>query len=81
MKQPWITKDSSLSERLRVMVEHTKLFAELLPFKNFAIMKKHYKAYAHEFEGAKELRVELMEQNSLKEVETVVNRFLEKKSS
>ena len=84
---PWLfhpekdLSNVSLSERLRVMVEHTKLFAELLPFKNFAIMKKHYKAYAHEFEGAKELRVELMEQNSLKEVETVVNRFLEKKSS
>ena len=65
-----------LEDRLRVMVEHTRLFTELLPFKNFAIMKKHYKAYVHGFDGAKELRVELMEQESVDAIEEVVNRFL-----
>ncbi len=83
---PWLfhpEKDISnvtLEERLRVMVEHTKLFAKILPFKNFAIMKKHYKAYVHGFDGAKELRVLLMEQSTPEKVEVVVNRFLEKKS-
>jgi tRNA-dihydrouridine synthase len=66
----------SVPERLRVMVEHTKLFEELLPFKNFAIMKKHYKAYVHGFDGAKELRVELMEQTTSADIEKVVNTFL-----
>ncbi|MCA9362309.1 tRNA-dihydrouridine synthase family protein [Candidatus Kaiserbacteria bacterium] len=66
----------TLRERLRVMVEHTKLFVELLPFKNFSVMKKHYKAYVNSFPGAAELRAELMEQNSPEEVEQVVNRFL-----
>jgi len=65
----------SLNERLKVMVEHTKLFEELLGFKNFAIMKKHYKAYVNGFDGAKELRVELMEANSAAEVEQIVSRF------
>lgn len=66
----------SLRERLEVMVEHTKLFAELLPFKNFAVMKKHYKAYVNGFPGAAELRATLMEQNTPEEIEAVVREFL-----
>jgi nifR3 family TIM-barrel protein len=66
----------SLDERLRVMVEHTKLFEELLPHKSFAIMKKHYKAYVHGFPGAAELRAELMEAKDAAEVEQVVSRRL-----
>lgn len=50
----------TLEEKLKVMVEHTRLFEELLPHKNFNIMKKHYKAYVAGFDGAKELRVKLM---------------------
>lgn len=82
---PWLfhpEKDLSnvpLEERLRVMVEHTKLFEELLPHKNFAIMKKHYKAYVHGFDGAKELRAELMEQDTSESIERVVNKFLDDK--
>lgn len=73
------TKDISnisLEERLRVMVEHTRLFAELLPHKNFATMKKHYKAYVNGFDGAKELRMELMETNTADEVADIVDAFL-----
>jgi tRNA-dihydrouridine synthase len=58
------------------MLEHTRLFEELLPFKNFAIMKKHYKAYVHGFPGAPELRAHLMEQPNSTAIETVVNSFL-----
>jgi tRNA-dihydrouridine synthase len=39
-------------------------------------MKKHYKAYVHGFEHAKELRNDLMEAKNGKEVEEVVERFL-----
>jgi len=66
----------TLEERLMVMVEHTKLFVELLPFKNFSVMKKHYKAYVNGFPGAVELRNELMGSNSPKEVEQIVHSFL-----
>jgi tRNA-dihydrouridine synthase len=66
----------SLKERLQVLVEHTKLFEELLPHKNFAVMKKHYKAYVNGFPGAAEFRNELMNQNSAAEVEAVVHAFL-----
>lgn len=66
-----------LQERLTVMIEHTQLFEELLPHKNFAIMKKHYKAYVNGFDGAKELRMELMDAQNAAEVATITNRFLD----
>lgn len=70
----------TLRERLEVLVEHSRLFEELLPFKNFAIMKKHYKAYVNGFYGAAELRTRLMEQNSANDVAEVVHAFLEHNS-
>jgi tRNA-dihydrouridine synthase len=67
----------SIQERLRVMVEHSYLFCELLPFKNFSVMKKHYKAYVNGFPGAVPLRIELMEQDTPEAVEAVVHAFLQ----
>ncbi len=79
---PWLFADASkaptLEEKLRVMVEHTKLFEELCTHKNFAVMKKHYKAYVTGFDGAKELRVKLMEAKDASEVEFFVENFLSK---
>jgi tRNA-dihydrouridine synthase len=62
------------------MVEHTKLFEELLgDIKSFSIMKKHYKAYCTGFDGAKELRLQLMEEaKNAGEVERIVKDFLRK---
>jgi nifR3 family TIM-barrel protein len=79
---PWLfdaqrTGEPSLEERLRIMLEHTKLFVELLgDIKNFAIMKKHYKAYVHGFDGAKELREKLMEAPDMVTIEALVRQFL-----
>lgn len=70
-------ESSPLAERFRIMIEHTRLFEELLgDIKNFAIMKKHYKAYVNGFDGAKELRVELMAAENIDDIETLINRFL-----
>jgi nifR3 family TIM-barrel protein len=67
----------SIKEKLTVMIEHTKLFEELLgTYKNFAIMKKHYKAYVNGFDGAKELRVKLMDCENASQVEAIVRAFL-----
>ncbi len=85
----------SISEKLRVMVEHTKLFEKMLmdtnPIrtdgrkrptsngaKNFAVMKKHFKAYINGFDGAKELRIKLMDTENASQVEKIVNEFLSK---
>jgi tRNA-dihydrouridine synthase len=71
-------EDITLEERLRVMIEHTKLFEELLgDIKSFAIMKKHYKAYIGSFDGAKEFRMELMDEaKNGHDVEMIVDNFL-----
>jgi nifR3 family TIM-barrel protein len=79
---PWLfseRKDISIEEKLTVAVEHTKLFEELLgDIKSFSIMKKHYKAYVEGFDGARELRAELMETQTAEEVEKIVANFLKK---
>ncbi|PCI29751.1 tRNA-dihydrouridine synthase [Candidatus Wolfebacteria bacterium] len=70
--------DLSINERLHVMLEHTKLFQELLgDIKSFAVMKKHYKAYVQGWDGAKELRIALMATGSFEEVERVVMDYIE----
>ncbi|MEK7531053.1 MAG: tRNA-dihydrouridine synthase [Patescibacteria group bacterium] len=63
-------------EKLRVMVEHTQLFEELLPHKSFMLMKKHYKAYVHGFEGAAELRAELMLAADARAISETVDKWL-----
>lgn len=75
----WLKAKSTVSieERLRVLVEHTNLYTELLgDIKNFSIMKKHYKAYVNGFDGAKELRIQLMEAQTANEVKVIVDNFL-----
>lgn len=69
--------EPTLEEKLNVLIEHTYLFEELLgDTKNFALMKKHYKAYVTGFDGAKELRMKLMECENPEEIEAVVRTFL-----
>jgi tRNA-dihydrouridine synthase len=41
-------------------------------------MKKHFKAYVNGFDGAKELRVKLMETNNAKIVEKIIVDYLKK---
>jgi nifR3 family TIM-barrel protein len=76
---PWLFsgKVPTVKEKLEVMVEHTKLFEQMLGgIKNFAIMKKHYKAYVNGFDGAKELRMKLMEAEKADQVAQITNDFL-----
>lgn len=79
---PWffsgkILSEISPKERLEVMLEHARVFNELLgEHKNFAIMKKHFKAYVSGWDGAKELRVQLMEKDTFEEIEKIVKDYL-----
>ena len=80
---PWLfsrkyeEKEIPVNVRLKTMVEHTKLYEKMYgKIKRFDVMKKHYKAYASGFDGAKELRVELMATKTAKEVEQIVKKFL-----
>lgn len=81
---PWFfdaeKTEVSVAEKLSVMLEHTEIFLdELKDHKHFAVMKKHYKAYVHGFDGAKELRVALMESNSYEEMRKHVTTFLKER--
>jgi tRNA-dihydrouridine synthase len=49
-----------IARRLETLATHIQLFADLLPWKSFATMKKHFKAYVSGWRGAKELRERLM---------------------
>ncbi len=88
---PWLFSgrtDISVQEKLTVLVEHTKLFEELIipkppagPGKNFAVMKKHFKAYVAGWPDAKELRIKLMETQNATEVKEIVDNYLQKGAS
>lgn len=75
---PWFfnarKKSVSLSEKLKVLVEHTRAFEKLLPDKNFEVMKKHFKAYIAGFDGAGELRAELMQVHRASDVARVIKQ-------
>ena len=76
---PWLFSERvpEVKERLRVLVEHAELFDRLLGgYKNFAVMKKHFKAYVTGFNGAGELRASLMDTKDALGVRRVVREFL-----
>jgi len=74
-KNPDETTQAKL--RLQVLLEHIKLFEELLgDIKPFAIMKKHFKAYVSGWDGAKELRMKLMDTETYEEVENIIKAYL-----
>lgn len=65
----------SREEKIKVLLEHVKLYNELfLNTKPFDVMKRHFKAYIHGFDGAAELRAELYECKTAEEVESIINR-------
>ena len=78
--KPWMFSgqpEPELSARLRIAVEHTRLFEAMLgDIKNFAIMKKHFKAYVEGFPGAKELRMRMMDASSSQEIEKLAEDFI-----
>jgi len=84
---PWFfdranISEPTLRERFNILIEHTYNFEKQLgDIKSFAIMKKHYKAYVNGFNGAKELREEMMNANTASEIETIVKTFMHENPS
>ncbi len=67
---PWLFAERAEApareEKIKALLEHLALFEELLgTTTNYATMKKHFKAYISGWEGAKELRIRLMETTSI----------------
>ncbi len=77
---PWFfgSHTPTLRERVDALIEHMTLFDTLLgDLKSFAIMKKHVKAYLRDFDGAKELRLALMETQTKDDAILLLGRFKE----
>lgn len=85
--KPWFFSKQQplLAERLRIMIEHAELFESLYQsnmsktagrLKKFETMKKHFKAYANEFDGAKELRIRLMDTDNAAQVRFIIEDFI-----
>jgi nifR3 family TIM-barrel protein len=79
---PWVFRrdgyQPTTEEKLRVLAEHAALFEELLGVRKFEVMKKHVKAYVSEFEGAADIRAELMECNNSRMVSATIDKYIEK---
>jgi nifR3 family TIM-barrel protein len=77
---PWLfnrklSNPVALEKKLKVLFEHAVLFEKMFTGKkSFDVMKKHYKAYANGFPGAKELRMELMSTKNAAEALAIIER-------
>ena len=66
------TEDMSTSEKLSTLGQLAEYFDEITPAKSFHIFKKHIKAFVSGFDGAAELRAQLMECENSKEIRSVL---------
>lgn len=67
---PWLFIEHipSREDKIHALIEHLELFEQLLDeTTNYAVMKKHFKAYISGWDNAKELRIKLMETNTVLE--------------
>lgn len=80
MGNPFVFKEGSEEvghkERLKVAIEHAKIYEEIFGKDWFLPMRKHLAWYAKGFEGVSELRSKLVRINSVGEVEKLVKGYL-----
>ncbi len=86
--KPWLfekkPRERAPVEHLKILIEHAKLFEKEFEakkgrprIKSFAVMRKHFKAYVNGWDGAKELRTELMNAETAGEVEAIIKGHIE----
>ncbi len=78
---PWLfaerAEPPTPRERVEALIKHLQLFDEhMTGFANYAVMKKHFKAYISGWDGAKELRVKLMETEDIGHAKQVLEQLL-----
>lgn len=62
--------------RVKALIDHLNLFeAMLVDIKNYAIMKKHFKAYIGDFKSSKDLRIKLMNTKSVREARIILENY------
>lgn len=77
MGAPWFFggEEPDISGRLRILLQHARYFTEM-DYASFHNIKKHLAWYCKGFEGAGEVRMRLMQTDSLEEVEAIVGHHL-----
>lgn len=82
-KNPWIFEKSTIvsehtpREYIELLLKHLDLFNQHWgDRKNFEVMKKFFKMYIREFDGASELRQKLMECKKYEEVVEIINETI-----
>ncbi|MBN2096299.1 tRNA-dihydrouridine synthase [Candidatus Peregrinibacteria bacterium] len=75
---PWFFsgQEPTMKERFKTAVDHARCFEELSMKHAFFAMRKHLAWYCRGFDGARELRKELMQTNSSADVEKTFRIFL-----
>jgi tRNA-dihydrouridine synthase len=78
---PWIfagrkSNETPLREKLEALVELARAFEKLSPPKNFAILKKHIKAFVTGFDGAAEFRAKLMAAENAEDLQAMIDSSL-----
>lgn len=83
-KNLWIFEKSgkihalTLEGRLNQLLKHTRLFVDTWGnTKSFAILKKFFKCYLSDFDGAAELRAKFMEAKNLEDIEELVKQTID----
>jgi len=84
---PWVfekdsTKKHGISDRLKALseliVQYDGFWGER---KNYEILKRFFKSYIMEFDGAKELRVRMMETNNAQEALDILEKVIQKEEN
>lgn len=90
MGNPWLFRDiraalaaqpttrPNATERLLTALQHVRLFSALLPNHRFVELRKHLSWYCRDFFDAVALRRQLVQTNSLNEVEQMIGEALER---
>ncbi|MFA7201866.1 MAG: tRNA-dihydrouridine synthase [Candidatus Paceibacterota bacterium] len=78
---PWIflkeAKRVSLRDKLMVLQHHLELFEKTFRgTKNFSVIKKHVRGYVHGFDGAKEIRNEIVNSKTAEEMKGAIERAI-----
>ncbi|MCB0328115.1 MAG: tRNA-dihydrouridine synthase [Bdellovibrionales bacterium] len=69
--------ERSVSEKLGLLLRHIDLFEETWKGeKPYRVLKKYFKIYASSFDGASQLRMQLVETENAEEARALVDRFL-----
>lgn len=78
MGNPWLfmDHDASFKEKFSAMLLHTQLFQKIFPERKFDSLRKHFLLYSSGHIHAKQLRSKLVRLNSLQELLTLEEEFL-----